>query len=147
MLKKYNDPDILNSHQSLHNTSFLSKVMEYACLQQLLKHLNNFDCLPQFQSAYRQFHSVETALCRVYNDLICNKADGKCSILILLDLSAAFDTVDHHTLLCDLENLGITGFALSWFKTYLTDRNFKVIVKDEESKIGIMKYSVPQGKM
>ena len=87
--------------------------MGYACLQQLLKHLNNLDCLPHFQSAYRQFHSVETALCRVHNGLIRKKADGKCSILILLALSAAFDTVDLHILLCDLENLDITGFAFS----------------------------------
>ena len=97
MLKKERDSDILNSYRPLYNTSILSEVMEYACLQQLLKHLKNFDCLPQFQSAYRQFHPVET-----YNDLICSKANGKCSILILLDLNAAFDTVDHHTLLCDL---------------------------------------------
>ena len=79
--------------------------MEYACLQQLLKHLNNFDCLPQFQSAYGKFNSVETALCRIYNDLICNKAEGKCSISILLDLSAAFETVDYHTLLCELKKI------------------------------------------
>ena len=113
----------------------------------MLKHLSNFDCLPQFQSAYRQFHSVQTALCRVYNGLICNKAVGKCSILVLLDLSAAFDTVDHHTLLCDLEKLGISRFALSLFKSYLTERNFKILVNDEESKIGNMKYGVPQGTM
>ena len=119
--------------------------MEYAWLQQLLKHLNNVNCLPQFQSAYRQLPSVETELCRVDNHLICNKVNGKCSILILLDISAAFDTADHHTFLCDLENLGITGFTLSWFKTYLTDRNFKIIVNDEESEIGNMKYGVPQG--
>ena len=111
----------------------------------LLKQLNNFDCLTQFQSAYRQFHSVETALRTVYNNLICNRAEGKCSILLLLDLSAAFDTVDHHTLLYDLEFLGITGFTLYWFKTYLTDRNFKVIVNDDESEIGSMKYEVSQG--
>ena len=121
----------------------MSKVMEYGCLQLLLKHLNNFDCLPQFLSAYRQFNSVETALCRVYNDLIFNKAEGKCSILILLDLSAAADTVDYQTLLCDLENIGITGFALSLFKTYLTDTIFKVIVNDEESELGSMKYGLP----
>ena len=107
--------------------------------------MNNFDCSPQFQSAYRQFHSVEAALCKVYNDSICNKAEGECSILVLLDLSAVFDTVDHHTLLCDLENLGTTGFALSCFKTYLTDRTSKVIVSDEESQRGSMKYTVPQG--
>ena len=63
MLKKDSDQDIINSYRPLYNTSFLPKVMEYACSQQLLKHLNNFDCLTQFQSAYRQFHSVETALC------------------------------------------------------------------------------------
>ena len=77
--------------------------------------------------------------------LVCNKAEGKCSILVLIDLSAVFDIVGHHTLLCDSENLGVTGLALSWFKTYLTDRNFKVIVNDEESEIGIMKYGAPQG--
>ena len=76
-------------------------------------------------------------------DLICNKSEGKCSILVLLDLSAAFDTVDHHTLLCDLENLCITEIALSWFKTYHTDRNFKVIVNDEGFEIVNMKYGVP----
>ena len=75
----------------------------------------------------------------MYNDLICNKAEGKCSILVPLDLGAFFDTVGHHTLLFDLENFRITGFALSWFKTYLTDRNFKVKVIDEESEIGNMK--------
>ena len=81
--------------------------MEYACLKQMLKHLNNFDCLPQFQPAYRQFLSVETTLCRVYNGLICNKAEGKIYILVLLDHGAVFNTVDHHTLLCELENVGI----------------------------------------
>ena len=71
------------------------------------------------------------------------KAEGNCSILVLLDLSAASDTVDHHTFLCDLEDLGITGFTLSWLKTYLTDRNFKVIGNDEVSEVGSMKYGIP----
>ena len=115
-VKKYSDPDTLNSYRSLYNTLFLSKVIEYACLQQLLKHLINFDRLPQFQSAYRQFHSVETAICRIYNGLICNIAEVKCNILVILDLSAAFETVVHYTLLCDLESFWITGFALSWLK-------------------------------
>ena len=74
-----------------------------------------------------------------------SKAKGECSILILLDFSAAFDTVDHQELLCDLENLGITGFALSWYKTYLTDRNFKGVANDEEAELGNMTYGVPQG--
>ena len=102
--------------------------MKYVFLQRFLKHLINFHCLPQFQSTQCQSHSVETALCRAYNDLIDIQAEVKFSILILLDLSAAFDTVDHDTLLCDLENLGITRIALSWLKTCLTNGKFKVIV-------------------
>ena len=58
-------------------------------------------------------------------------------------LGAAFDTVDHNTLLCDLENLGITGFSELWLKTYLTNRKFKLIVNGEESEKGSMKYCVP----
>ena len=72
----------------------------------------------------------------VNKNLIRNNAGGKRSILILLDLSAAFDTVDHQTLLFDLENIG---------KTHLTDRNFKVIWNDKESELGSMKFEVPQG--
>ena len=110
-----------------------------------LQHLNNFYCLPQFQSAYKKFYSVDTVLCRVYNVLICNKREEKYSILVLLDFSASFDTVYQYTLLCDLENRGTTGFALYWLKTYLTDRSFKVIVNDEEYRIGSMKDEIPQG--
>ena len=60
---------------------------------------------------------------------------------------ATFDILDHHTILCDLENLCITGFALSWLKTYLTDRIFKVLVKNEESELGSKNYGVPQGTL
>ena len=72
----------------------------------MLKYMNKFGCLPHFQSAYRKFNSIETALCGVYSDLIRKKAEGKCSKLELSDLNAAFDAVDHHKLLCDLENFG-----------------------------------------
>ena len=123
MLRKDNDPVILNSYQQLYRTYFLSKLTEFDCIHKLVKNLNNFDCLPQFQSAYGQFNSVETELYRVYKDLKCIKAEIKCSILVLLVLSAAFDTVDHHTQLCDLENFCITGFALSWSKTYKINEN------------------------
>ena len=111
----------------------------------MLKHLNNFDCLPQFRTAYRQFHSAETALCRVYTDLLCNKAEVKRSILVILNLSAPFDSVVHRTLQCDLKTFGINGFGLSWFITYLTDKNFKVIANDEENEKDSMECGVPQG--
>ena len=93
----------LSSYRPLYNTSFLSKLLENVALQQLESHLTRLQYLPAFQSAYRKFHSVETAVCRIYNDLVINRATGICSILISLDLSAAFDTVDHDIFLNDLE--------------------------------------------
>ena len=124
--------------------SFLSKIIEYAALEQLQLHLSRFDCLPKFQSAYREFHSVETAICRVYKDLLINKSKNSCSLILLLDLSAAFDTVDHHLLLSDLEHLGICGSVLKWFESYLTGRHFRVIIDDIETELGKVNSSVPQ---
>ena len=72
---------------------------------------------------------METAITKIYNDLIKSKAAGKCSLLTLLDLSAAFDTVNHDILIQDLRNLGINGQALNWFKSYLTGREFVLEVE------------------
>ena len=71
-------------------------------------------------------------------------AESKCSILALLDLSAAFDTVVHHTLLCDLASLGTTGFAVLCFKTYFADRKSKFIVNDKESDKSRMNNGIQQ---
>ena len=73
---------------------------------------------------YREFYLVESVLCRVYNEFLWNKAGGKFTSLILLDLSAAFDGEDLDTLLCDLENLVIPRLPLSWFRDFLTNRKF-----------------------
>ena len=129
----------------MYKTSFLSKFLEKCVLKQIKDHINNFECLPWFQSAYREFHSVETALCRVHNDLYKDKTQGECSILILLDLSAAFDTIDRELLLDDLKELGIDGNALQWILSYLSNRKFRVTINDIESDEGIMQFGVPQG--
>ena len=147
LIKAGKNPNDISSFRPLYNTSFLSKLLENVALQQLECHLTRLQYLPTFQSAYRKFHSVETAVCRIYNDLVINKAAGSCSILILLDLSAAFDTVDHSIFLNDLEVLGLSGLVLEWFKSYLTDRCFKVIIGKETSEIGKMKTGVPQGSV
>ena len=76
------------------------------------------------QSAYKQYHSCETALVRVQNDILLSIDNQQCVVLLLLDLSAAFDTVDHGILLQRLStNFGIKGKALDWFTSYLTDRS------------------------
>ena len=86
--------------------------------------------MPTHQSAYRKFHSTETALAllRLYNDLLVATDRGKMSGLCLLDLAAAFDTVDHELLLQRLERtFGVRGQDIEWFKSYLKDRSYRVI--------------------
>ena len=128
LIKANKDPSQLASYRPLFNTSFLAKLLENAALDQLKTHLGNFEYFSKFQSAYRKHHSVETALCKIYNDLVLRKASGGCAMLILIDQSAAFDTVDHSTLLQDLHDAGVGGHALNWFKTYLENRPFKVAI-------------------
>ncbi len=91
---------------------------------------------------------VETALIRVTNDLLLSSDRGCISLLVLLDLSAAFDTIDHNILLNRLENhVGIRGSALAWFKSYLSDRHQFVAVNEEVSYRSQVQYGVPQGSV
>ncbi|KAI2647763.1 Transposable element Tc1 transposase [Labeo rohita] len=91
------------------------------------------DICEDFQSGFRPYHSTETALIRGTNDLLLSSDRGCISLLVLLDLSAVFDTVDHNILLNRLENyVGISGSALAWFKSYLSDR-YQFVAVNEES--------------
>ncbi len=93
-------------------------------------------------------HSTETALIRVTHDLLLSSDRGCISLLVLLDLSAAFDTINHNILLNRLENfVGISGSALAWFKSYLSDRHQFVAVNEEVSYRSQVQYGVPQGSV
>ena len=89
--------------------------------KQILKHLQSHSLLEPFQSAYRKCHSTETALLRVVNDLLQASDRGCVSILSLLDLLAAFDTIDHNILITRLRStFGCSGTVLEWFISYLS---------------------------
>jgi hypothetical protein len=83
----------------ISNLKFLSKVIEKVAAGQLLEHLANNNLEEPFQSAYKRFHSAETSLLKVQNDILVAIDNRKCVVLLLLDMSAAFDTVDHELLL------------------------------------------------
>ena len=108
--------------------------------------MNGFD--ETLQSVYKKQHSCETALLRVQNDILMALDSGKCVILLLLDLSAAFDTVDHEILLRRLHSkFGIKGKAHAWLRSYLTGRTQFVRINGTNSSIHYHKYGVPQGSV
>ena len=126
----------------------MSKVLEKVVLSQILQHINCNKLLSDFQSAYRPHHSTETALLKVTNDLLSAMDDGKISVLVLLDLSAAFDTTDHEILLHRLHNVfGFGNTVLSWFQSYLENRTQTVVVHGKHSTPGSLRYGVPQGSV
>ena len=119
----YLDKFIPNLSVSVSNLSFLSKVLDKVVVNQLHTHINSSNTSNQYQSAYRKFHSTETALLKIHNDILASMDAGKVTPLTLLDLFAAFDTIDHTILLGRLEDwFRVTGKALDWFKSYLTGR-------------------------
>ena len=86
------------------------------CAEQLVFHLDQHDLLGKFRSAYRPGHSCETAILRVFNEVLCSTDCGDLVRLVLLDLSAAFNTTDHEILLMRLyDEVGISSTAHQWF--------------------------------
>jgi len=149
ILKKSSLPsDDFSSFRPISNLKFISKVVEKVVATQLVDHLEKNNLHEKFQSAYKKFHSVETALLRVQNDILRSLDNQSAVILVLLDLSAAFDTVDHCILLDRLYNrYGILADCHKWFKNYLSDRCFRVNVNGVSSLLKRMKCGVPQGSI
>ena len=124
LLKKPDlDPAETKSYRPISNLSVLSKTLERLVASQLLDYLRAADLLPDLQSAYRAHHSTETAVLKVLADILRAVDGGDLAVLALLDLSAAFDTVDHETLLNRLKkSYGLGGRAHDWFQSYLSGR-------------------------
>ena len=138
----------MSNYRPVSNLSFLSKLLERAISQQLTRYLQSESLLPQNQSAYRANHSTETAVLRVFSDLVSESDAGNISLMALLDLSAAFDTVDYEILFRRLEaDCGIVGTALSWIKSYLTGRKQAVRCGGALSVTSSLTCGVPQGSV
>lgn len=146
--KASSDPYILDNYSPISKLPFLSKVMEKAVFHQLMVFLSENNLLDKFQSGFRQHYSTESALLKVLNDLLLAVDSGNCAVLFLLNLSAAFDTIDHAILLERLSNcVGIQGTALNWFTSYLSDRTFSVEIGNFSSSSVPLTCGVPQGSI
>ena len=149
ILKKPNlDPNDLSNYRPISNLPFPSKILEKAVTKQLCSFLQSNSTLEVFQSGFRPHHSTETALLKVLNDLLLSSDKGFISLFVLLDLSAAFDTIDHLILIDRLKNLiGLCGQALSWFRSYLSERHQFVYTANESSCRSRVRYGIPQGSV
>ena len=142
------DQEILDNYRPVSDLKLISKVIEKSALEQLNSHLNSNNLHCKFQSAYRRGHSCETALVKIYNDITDSLNSKTYIILVLLDFSAAFDTIDHNILINRLHtHYGIKGAALKWFTSYLKDRTYKVKVNNTISDPFSLDYGVPQGSI
>ena len=115
-LKKQGLEVLFENLRPISNLPYVSKLVERTVRNQFHNHLSVHHLYPGNQSAYREFHSTETALLRVKNDILMNMNKQHVTLLVLLDLSAAFDTVDHALLLHRLQlKFGLSGTVLKWF--------------------------------
>ena len=146
LLKKSNLEPELSNYRPISNLSYISKLIEKSVLSQMTPHLNNFETFYKNNSAYKQYHSTETQLLKIYNDLTINMSNQQVTLLVLLDMSAAFDTVDHNTLVEVLQNtFNISGSPLNWFRSYLSDRTLQVKINRSLSDVFNVPHGVPQG--
>jgi len=136
------------SYRPISNLSVVSKLLERLVSKQLMRYLDDNDLLPDLQSAYRGHHSTETAVLKVLSDILSALDTGNLAMLTLLDLSAAFDSVDHNTLLQRLrKSYGLGGKVIDWFTSYLGNRKQQVRTTTSSSVPSAVLFGVPQGSV
>ena len=137
---------IKKNYRPASNLAFLSKIIEKAAAKQISDHVSFNQMFSEFQSAYCKYHSTETALLRMRNDILVSMNKQQVTLLVFLDVSAAFDTVDHDIFLRRLEyKFGIKEQAVTWFKSYLSNRSQRIVIGTAKSDSFHLKFGVPQG--
>ena len=134
--------------QACIHLSLISRILEKYFANRLQAHIKNNHLSNPLLSAYRKHHSTESALLKVYNDIIISMDQGEVTSLTLLDLSAAFDTIDHATLTNRLSDwYGISGQIQIWFYSHLQNRHQSVKIKEPLSDKVTLSYVVPRGSV
>ena len=142
------DTDCPSNYRPISNLNNISKILERLFLARLQPHVIATPNFNQLQSAYRPHYSTETALVLTLNNIYNSADNSKPTLLVSLDLSAAFDTIDHSILLNRLQaSFGVTGYTLSWLSSYLSNRSQTVRIGQSTSASTLLESGVPQGSV
>uniref|UniRef100_A0A3B3DM95 Reverse transcriptase domain-containing protein n=2 Tax=Oryzias melastigma TaxID=30732 RepID=A0A3B3DM95_ORYME len=146
-LLKGGDPTVLTNYRPISNLCVLAKILESLVCDQLKKYLHDNNILSEFQSGFRKKHSTTTATMKVINDVIVALDKKQHCASLFIDLSKAFDTVDHSILIDRLLSIGVSELAIAWFSNYLHNRTQCIKHEDLCSDLVTTKKGVPQGSV
>ena len=142
------DQNNLSNYRPVSNLTFLGKLIEKAACTQLVHHIESNNLFDSLQSAYRSSHSTESALIKVKNDIMFSIDSNNVVFMALLDLSAAFDTIDHQIFISRLFNrIGVRSTVLSWFQSYLSGWSSQVDIDGILSNPTTLEFGLPQGSI
>ena len=150
-LYKSKEKHLVNNYRPISLLVTISKILEKIVYTRTYNFLCNTDQLYQSQYGFRTGHSYENAICELVGTIAKNREEKKHTIGVFIDLSKAFDTLNHQKLLCKMDKYGIRGTSLEWFKSYLDSRSMRVKCTSnisghlEYSTYHELEYGTPQG--
>ena len=144
---KGGDPTKLDNYRPISKLSVIAKILESIVSEQLKEFLVDKNILSMFQSGFRKNHSMITATMKVLNDITCTLDSRKSCAAIFIDLTKAFDTVNHDILLSHLDSISLSEPAIDWIRNYLNNRCQRVQIKGYLSDELIVETGVPQGSI
>ena len=134
-----------SNYRHISNISIYSKILERVISSQLITYLTTNTIPNIFQSTYLPHKSTEFALTLITSDLLSGLNNNRGSILVLLDISSAFDTLDHNVIIHRLSTIDITGIAINWFTSYISNRSTTVRINSHSSPPRSITHGVPHG--
>ena len=144
---KAKDPRILGNYRPISLLPVISKILEKVIYFRLYNFLDKNNALYSSQYGFRSGHSTMHAVTELLSNVLNGFENKKFAIGLFLDLSKAFDTIDHEILVCKLQYYGVRGLPLQWFKSYLSNRRQYVTYNELDSKIMPIECGVPQGSV
>nr|CAI5854689.1 unnamed protein product [Callosobruchus analis] len=146
-LPKTDNPESLNDYRPISILPVLSKILERIVYKQIVKHINRHSILPSTQSGFRSGHSTTSTLADVCDDYLAAMDVGSVTTAIMIDLSKAFDSINHQLLISKLHHFGFSESSVIWFSDYLSNRTQCVKVDGSVSALRDVSKGVPQGSI